>query len=180
MPGAAARRPARQSGRSKHRNPSPSTARPRPVVQDVVDEVDSHRLWPREGFRGPRRGHPELAGRIGQGRPALPSEVRGEALLSLSRARTRLRRETLGLSSGRRLSRTLSRPRSAVRGGDGRVGPCLPCQAQAGLGQRGDPAVTGHHYDGVREIVRERSRGRTAYGRFETRSGIAVGRRNFS
>jgi hypothetical protein len=39
-------------------------------------------------------------------------------------------------------------------------------------------AFARYHSDGAREIIWERSRGRTAYDRFEMRSGIAIERRD--
>ena len=63
--------------------------------------------------------------------------------------------------------RTLARRSRSRQLGLGRVGPS------------GSEATGWHHYDGAREIITERSRGRTAYGRFEMRSGISIERRIF-
>ena len=56
--------------------------------------------------------------------------------------------------------------------------PALVSPDEAGWAARGSEPAGWHHYDGAREIITERSRGMTAHGRFEMRSGIGIERRN--
>ncbi len=67
--------------------------------------------------------------------------------------------------------------------GHWRAAPALDSPAKGGMGPSGSeatPPLAGHHYDGAREIITERSRGMATYADFEVRSTFGIERRDLS